>query len=396
MPKLSVTDVELKGKKVLVRVDFNVPLSEDGKKVEDDTRIVAALPTIKHVLEKGGRLILMSHLGRPKGQVKDNLRLGPIAERLAALLGQPVGMAPDCVGEEVEKLASSLGEGEVLLLENLRFHREETKNDPGFAEKLAGLGDVYINDAFGTMHRAHASTEGVTKHLEKCAAGLLVAKELDSFSRALDAPEKPFVAILGGAKVSDKIGVIENLLDKVDVLVIGGGMAYTFEKAQGHAIGASLVEDDKLDLARELLEKAKEKGVTMVLPTDHVIADEFKADAQTKTVEVGQIPEGWQGLDIGPKTIKAFKAAIAGAKTIVWNGPVGVFEMAPFAGGTRELARAVAESGAVSVIGGGDSARAVKEAGVAERMTHISTGGGASLELLEGRLLPGVAALTDK
>ena len=396
MPKLSVADVELKGRRVLMRVDFNVPLSEDGRKVEDDARIAAALPTIEHVLKEGGKLILMSHLGRPKGQVRENLRLGPVAEKLSELLGRPVGMAPDCVGEEVEKLASSVAEGEALLLENLRFHKGETKNDAGFAEKLAGLGDVYLNDAFGTMHRAHASTEGVTKHFEQRAAGFLVAKELESFSRALDAPEKPFVAILGGAKVSDKIGVIENLLDKVDCLVIGGGMAYTFEKAQGHAIGASLVEDDKLDLARELLKKAKEKGGDVVLPVDHVAADAFRADARTKVVEVGQIPDGWQGLDIGPKTIEAFKAAIAGAKTVVWNGPVGVFEMEAFARGTYELARAVAESGAVSVIGGGDSARAVKEAGVADRMTHISTGGGASLELLEGRTLPGVAALTDK
>ncbi len=396
MAKLSVTDVDLKGKRVLMRVDLNVPLSDDGKKVADDTRIAAALPTIRYVLEKGGRLILMSHLGRPKGQVREDLRLAPVAERLAELLGKPVRMAPDCVGEEVEKLASGLAEGEVLLLENLRFHKGETKNDPAFASELAKLGDVYVNDAFGTMHRAHASTEGVTKYLKERAAGFLVAKELEAFSRALEAPEKPFIAILGGAKVSDKIGVIENLLSKVDSLLIGGGMAYTFEKAQGHAIGNSLVEDDKLDLARELLGKAKEKGVEVVLPVDHVAADEYKADARTKVVGVGQIPDGWEGLDIGPKTIQAFKEVIAGAKTIIWNGPVGVFEMEPFATGTREVARAVAESGAVSVLGGGDSARAVKEAGVAGEMTHISTGGGASLELLEGRTLPGVASLTDK
>jgi len=395
MAKMTVADLEeLKGKRVLVRVDFNVPLSEDGKSVKDDTRIRAALPTIKHLVDAGARVVLASHLGRPKGP-DPKLSLAPAAAHLGKLLGRDVKMAPDCVGAETEELAKALADGEVLMLENVRFHGEEKKNDPAFAEKLATMAEVYVNDAFGSAHRAHCSTEGVTKFLSPAVAGYLLQKEIDSFDKALGDPAKPFVAILGGAKVSDKIGVIENLLGKVDSILIGGAMAYTFLKAEGLGVGKSLTEDDKLDLARELLAEAKAKGVAMMLPTDHVVADEFKADANAKTV-AGDIPDGWMGVDIGPETIKAFGAAVAEAKTVVWNGPMGVFEMEPFSKGTFAIAKAVAESDCVSVVGGGDSVRAINESGLAEKFTHISTGGGASLELLEGKVLPGIAALTEK
>jgi phosphoglycerate kinase len=391
---MSVRDLDVKGRRVLVRVDFNVPVREG--KVDDDTRIRAALPTIRHLADAGGRVILMSHLGRPKGERKPEMSLAPARLRLAELLGRPVGMAPDCVGDEVRRMADALADGEVLLLENLRFHKEEEKNDPAFAEALASIGEVYVNDAFGTAHRAHASTEGVTRHLRPAAAGLLLLKEIESFGRVLESPERPFVAILGGAKVSDKIAVIRNLLGRVDSLLVGGAMAYTFLKAEGVPVGASKTEDDKLDLARSLVEEAKEKGVKLMLPEDHVAAADFEADAETKVVPRDDIPEGWLGLDVGPRTVEAFSAEIARAKTVVWNGPMGVFEMEPFAGGTFAVAKAVADSDCVSVIGGGDSVSAVNRSGLAEKMTHISTGGGASLELLEGRTLPGIAALTEQ
>jgi len=394
--KMSVTDLgDVKGKRVFVRVDFNVPLSDGGKTVEDDTRIRAALPTIKHLVDAGARVILASHLGRPKDAPDPALSLAAAANRLGELLGKDVKMAPDCIGPEVEKMAGELADGDVLMLENVRFHKQEKKNDPEFAKSLASLGEVYVNDAFGSAHRAHASTEGATKFLSPAAAGFLLQKEIDSFEKALGDPAKPFVAVLGGAKVSDKIGVIENLLDKVDALLIGGAMAYTFLKAQGIGVGKSKTEDDKLDLAKELLEQAKAKGVRMLLPEDHVIADDFKADANSKTVE-GAIPDGWMGLDVGPKTSEAFAKEIAGAKTVVWNGPLGVFEMEPFAKGTFALAKVIAETDCVSVVGGGDSVSAINQSGLAEEFTHISTGGGASLELLEGKALPGIEALTDK
>jgi len=395
MAKMTVADIEgLKGKRVLVRVDFNVPLSEDGKEVKDDTRIRAALPTIKHLVEAGARVILASHLGRPKGP-DPKLSLAPAAAHLGKLLDMSVKMAPDCVGAETEEIAKGLADGEVLMLENVRFHKEEKKNDPAFAEKLASVAELYVNDAFGSAHRAHCSTEGVTKFLSPAAAGFLLQKEIEAFDKDLGDPAKPFVAILGGAKVSDKIGVIKNLLGKVDSILIGGAMAYTFIKAEGLNVGKSLTEDDKLDLAREILAEAKDKGVAMMLPTDHVVADDFKADANAKTVE-GAIPDGWMGVDIGPETTEAFAAAVAGAKTVVWNGPMGVFEMEPFSKGTFAVAKAVADSECVSVVGGGDSVRAINESGLAEKFTHISTGGGASLELLEGKVLPGIAALTEK
>jgi phosphoglycerate kinase len=398
MAKMTVGDLkDIKGKRVLVRVDFNVPLSGDGRTVEDDTRIRAALPTIRYLVEGGARVILASHLGRPKAGPDPKLSLAAPAAHLGKLLGKGVKVAPDCIGPAVEELARGLADGEVLMLENVRFHKEEKKNDPEFAKALAALAELYVNDAFGTAHRAHGSTEGVTKFLSPAAAGFLLQKEIAAFEQALGDPAKPFVAILGGAKVSDKIGVIRNLLDKVDSILIGGAMAYTFLKAQGLGVGKSLTEDDKLDLAKELLgeAKAKAKGVALMLPTDHVVADDFNADANSKTVE-GSIPDGWMGVDIGPATIEAFSAAIAGAKTVVWNGPMGVFEMEPFSRGTSAVAKAVADSDCVSVVGGGDSVRAINESGLAEKFTHISTGGGASLELLEGKTLPGIAALTEK
>jgi phosphoglycerate kinase len=393
--KLSIADLDLAGKRVLVRVDFNVPLNE-RLEVTDDTRIRAALPTIRYAQGKGAKVLLVSHLGRPKGQAVPAMSLAPAATRLAALLGQPVGMAPDCIGAAAEAAAAALSAGRVLMLENCRFHAGDEKNDEAMSRALAKLCDVFVNDAFGAAHRAHASTVGVTKFVSVSAAGFLMAKELEYLGRAMTNPDRPFVAILGGAKVSDKIGVLKNLVSKVDVLLVGGGMAYTFLKAQGMEIGKSLLEADKLDVAREVLDAAKGKGVLFLLPADHVIAQKVAADAETCTAESAAIPAGWMGLDIGPKARQAFATAIRSAKTVVWNGPMGVFEMAPFRDGTFAVARAIAESGATSIVGGGDSVAAVNQAGVADRMTHISTGGGASLEFLEGIELPGVAALTEK
>jgi len=395
MNKLSIDDLDLDGKKVLVRVDFNVPI-RDGK-VDNDNRIVAALPTIRAALERGAAVILMSHLGRPKGQVKPEFSLRPVRDNLAQHLGREVRFVEDCVGPQAEQAAADLKSGEVLLLENLRFHPGEQKPDtePGFVEGLARLGECYVNDAFGTAHRAHASMVGVAEQFDRRAAGYLMAKELDYFGEALASPGRPFVALLGGAKVSDKILLIENLLDKVDVILIGGAMAYTFLAAKGVAVGDSRVEDDKLDLARDLLAKAADKGVDLLLPTDHVCGQEFDEATEVRQVETTEIPAGWMGLDIGARTIELFGERIAAAGTIVWNGPMGVFEWPAFAEGTMALARACAESDAVTIVGGGDSASAAKKSGLADRFSHISTGGGASLELLEGKQLPGVAVLTN-
>jgi 3-phosphoglycerate kinase len=394
LDKLSVEDVELKGKRVLIRVDFNVPL--DGKQITDDTRIKAALPTINYVIEHGGKAILMSHLGRPEGKVAPELSLEPVARRLGDLLGKDVIMAPDCIGDQVKAMVSKMKEGDVVLLENLRFHAEEEKNDPDFAGKLAELADVYVNDAFGAAHRAHASTAGVTKYVSQAAAGLLMQKEINYIGEAIENPERPFVAILGGAKVSDKIGVIENLMKKADAIIIGGAMAYTFLKAQGEQVGNSLVEDDKLDLAREILKKSQDKDVPLYLPLDHVIGDRFAADANTKIVERGDIPDGWEGMDIGPATVEKYKGVLESARTIIWNGPVGVFEFDAFAKGSFAIAKVLAESDATTIIGGGDCVAAVQKSGYADKITHISTGGGASLELMEGKELPGIAALSDR
>jgi len=389
MPKLSIRDLDLKGKRVFMRVDFNVPLAPGGQEITSDKRIRAALPTIRYALEHGAAVVLASHLGRPKGKPNPEMSLKPVAQRLSELLGMPVAMAPDCIGEEVEKMLPK--PGEVLLLENLRFHPEEEKNDPEFAKKLARLGDVYVNDAFGTAHRAHASTVGIIEHLKPAAAGLLMEKELEYLEKCTQNPERPCVGILGGAKVSDKIEVIENLLKFADRLLIGGAMAYTFLKSQGKPVGKSLVEDDKLELAKGLLEKA---GDRIMLPVDHVVVEVLEENAPSEVVR--EIPEGKMGVDIGPATREAYAAVLKTAKTIIWNGPMGVFEKKPFDAGTVAVARAVAESGALSVVGGGDSEKAVKAAGVADKISHISTGGGASLEYLAGLTLPGVAALTDK
>ncbi|MFB0545923.1 MAG: phosphoglycerate kinase [Anaerolineae bacterium] len=389
MNKKTIKDVDVQGKRVLVRVDFNVPL-EEGR-VADDTRIQAALPTIRYLLERGAKIILMSHLGRPKGVLKEELRMAPVAERLAELLGAPVATATDCVGDGVKAAVEKLKPGAILLLENLRFHAEETANDPTFARQLASLADLYVNDAFGTAHRAHASTEGVAHHLP-AVAGFLMERELDFLGRALERPEHPFVAILGGAKISDKIGVIENLLSRVETLLIGGGMANTFFKAQGYEVGESLVEDGSLDIAREILERASDK---LVLPVDAIVADRFEAEAQSQIVAVDAVPAGWRILDIGPKTVELFKRKLTGARTVVWNGPMGVFEFPRFATGTTAIAQTLADLEATTIIGGGDSAAAVKQAGLTEKMTHISTGGGASLDFLEGKELPGVTALQD-
>ena len=394
MSKKTVRDIDLKGKKVFVRCDFNVPMDEN-QKITDNRRIVAALPTIKYLIEQNCKVILSSHLGRPKGEVKPEFSLAPVAVELSRLLGQEVLMAKDVIGESAKSLASSLKEGQVMLLENVRFHKEETDNDPEFAKELASMAEVFVNDAFGTAHRAHASTEGVSHYLPS-VSGFLIEKELKFLGDALNNPERPFVAILGGAKVPDKIGVIDSLLEKVDTLMIGGGMAYTFFKAQGYGVGNSLCEPDKCELALSLMEKAKNKGVKLILPVDTKIGKEFKPDTESKTVAWTEIPDGWEGFDIGEKTIEMFKNELKNAKTVIWNGPVGLFEFDQFAVGTNSIAKALAELDATTIIGGGDSAAAVEKAGLADKMTHISTGGGASLEFLEGKKLPGIECLMDK
>ena len=391
--KLGLHDLDVAGKRVLVRVDFNVPMA--GKQITDDTRIRASLPTVLELIRGGARIIFATHLGRPKG-FDPNLSTEPLAVALSKLLGQRVKHIVDCVGVEVEGVVSELRVGDVLLLENVRFYEEETKNGAEFAQKLASLADLYVNDAFGAAHRAHASTEGVTHYFDQCAAGLLMEKEIDYLSGVLHNPERPFVAILGGAKISDKIGVIENLLDKVDQLIIGGGMAYTFLKAKGLSVGNSIIELDKLDLADELLRKALDRNLTIRLPQDHVIGREFDPNTEFQVISNENIPDGWSGFDIGRATVAKFSEIVDTARTIIWNGPLGVYEFDRFAKGTLEIANRVAESNAVSIIGGGDCVAAVHQAGVADRITHISTGGGASLEFLEGKQLPGIKALTGK
>jgi phosphoglycerate kinase len=399
--KLSVEDLEVRGKRVLVRVDFNVPLEqEDGRRtITDDRRIVESLPTIRWLMRAGARTILMSHLGRPKGQPDPRYSLAPVAERLVELLGQEVPLASDCVGEEARKLVSKMKDGEVVLLENLRFHTEEEKNDPRFAAELASLGEVYVNDAFGTAHRAHASTEGVTRHLRPRAAGFLLKKELEYLGRALSSPRRPFVAVIGGAKISGKIDVLRSLLGKVDTLLIGGGMAYTFYKAMGQEIGQSILEADRVEVAREILATARARpGFELVLPLDCVVADRFANDAERRVVRTGSIPADRMGMDIGPETTSHFTKVILHAKTVIWNGPMGVFEFPSFSAGTVAVATALAEAtekGAVTIVGGGDSAAAVAQAGLEKKVSHVSTGGGASLEFLEGKVLPGVAALDE-
>jgi phosphoglycerate kinase len=395
MSKLSIRNLEMKGRRVFMRVDFNVPLN-DASQITDDTRVRASLPSILLALEQGARLVLASHLGRPKGKPKSQMSLRPVAARLSELLGKPVGFAADCVGAEVEAQANSLKAGEVLLLENLRFHPEEEKNDPEFARRLAALAEVYVNDAFGSAHRAHASTEGITRHLSPAAAGLLMEKELEYLGRAVENPEKPYVAVVGGVKVSDKIEFLQNLMKSADSVLIGGAMAYTFLKAQGVGVGHSKVEDDKLDLARDLVRFAEQRGIKLKLPSDHVVAEKIDAGAAAEVVKAAGIPSNRMGVDIGPATREEYAQEIARAKTIVWNGPMGVFEIEQFSEGTVQIARAVAASAAVSIVGGGDSVAAVAKAGVAARISHISTGGGASLEFLSGMKLPGVEALTEK
>ena len=392
--KKTIEDIDVSGKKVLVRCDFNVPLDEN-KNITDETRINAALPTIKYLLEHGAAVILCSHLGRPKGEFNMKYSLAPVAKRLSEKLGFEVKLAKDVIGPDAKKLAAEVKPGQAVLLENVRFHPEEEKNDPAFAKELASMAEIYVSDAFGTVHRAHASTAGVAEYLP-AVAGFLIGKELNFLGKAVTDPERPFVAILGGAKVKDKIGVITNLIEKVDTLLIGGGMAYTFMKATGGEIGNSLCDEERLGLALELLDKAKAKGVKLLLPVDNVCGKEFNNDTEQMVCESGKIPEGWEGLDIGPKTVELFSKEIKAAKTVVWNGPMGVFEMPNFAKGTLAIATAMAESDATTIIGGGDSAAAVTQMGLASKMSHISTGGGASLEFLEGKTLPGVAALNDK
>ena len=394
MNKKSIRDIYLKGKKVFVRCDFNVPMNEE-REITDNTRIVAALPTIKYLLEQKCKIILASHLGRPKGEVKPEYSLAPVAKELSRLLNKEVIMAKDVIGPDATEKAKNLKEGEILLLENVRFHREETDNDPEFSKKLAEMAEIFVNDAFGTAHRAHSSTTGIANYLP-AVSGFLIEKELKFLGDALNNPERPFVAILGGAKVSDKIGVIDSLLEKVDTLIIGGGMAYTFFKAQGYEVGKSLCELDKLELAKELMEKAKTKGVKLMLPVDTKVGKEFKEDTESKTVKYTEIPADWEGFDIGKETIKMFTEELKKAKTVVWNGPLGLFEFPQFAIGTNAIAKVLSEIDATTIIGGGDSAAAVEKAGLADKMTHISTGGGASLEFLEGKKLPGIEALLDK
>ncbi len=395
LDKMTVKDIDLKGKRVFCRVDFNVPLDEE-RRITDDTRIVESLPTIRYLLDHGAKLILASHLGRPKGTANPKYSLAPVAPHLARLLGRPVAMARDCIGPQAELLAGEMLPGDAVLLENLRFHEGEEQNDPEFCGALARLADIYVNDAFGAAHRAHASTEGLARLVRPAVAGLLMEKEILYLGQALSDPKRPFVAIIGGAKVSDKITVIENLLPKVDTLIIGGGMAYTFLKAQQVPVGKSLVEDDRISLAADLLAKAKAREVKFLLPEDHVIATEFKAEASHKVCGRDEIPADWMALDIGPKTVKSYADALQGAGTVIWNGPMGVFEFEAFSLGTFGVAQALADSGATSIIGGGDSVAAVRQAGLTEQMTHISTGGGASLEFLEGKALPGIEALNDK
>jgi len=394
MNKKTVKDIDLKGKKVFVRCDFNVPMDEN-QNITDNTRIKAALPTIKYLLEQNCKIILASHLGRPKGEVKPEFSLKPVAKELSKLLGKDIIMANDVIGEDATSKAENLKEGEIMLLENVRFHREETDNDPEFAKKLASMAEIFVNDAFGTAHRAHASTTGIADYIPG-VAGFLIEKELKFLGNAINNPERPFVAILGGAKVSDKIGVIDSLLDKVDTLMIGGGMAYTFFKAQGYNVGNSLCEVEKTDLALEEMKKAKAKGVKLLLPIDTKIGKEFKPDTESKTVAWTEIPDEWEGFDIGEKTIEMFKKELQNAKTVIWNGPLGLFEFDQFAIGTNEIAKTLADLDATTIIGGGDSAAAVTKAGLADKMTHISTGGGASLEFLEGKKLPGIECLQDK
>ncbi|AAP99267.1 MULTISPECIES: phosphoglycerate kinase [Prochlorococcus] len=396
LSNLSVED--LCGKRVLVRVDFNVPLNEEGS-ITDDTRIRAALPTIQHLIEKEARVILSAHFGRPKGKVNEDMRLTPVSQRLSELLGKTVVKTESCIGPDAEKKVHEMSNGDVVLLENVRFIGEEEKNDSEFAKKLASLAEVYVNDAFGAAHRAHASTEGVTNYLSPSVAGYLMEKELKYLQGAIDSPQRPLAAIVGGSKVSSKIGVLESLIDKCDKVLIGGGMIFTFYKARGLSVGKSLVEDDKLDLARALEKKAKEKGVQLLLPSDVVLADNFSPDASSQMVQIDSIPEGWMGLDIGKESVKLFQDALADCKTVIWNGPMGVFEFDKFANGTNSISTTLAElsaKGCCTIIGGGDSVAAVEKAGLASKMSHISTGGGASLELLEGKVLPGVAALDDE
>jgi phosphoglycerate kinase len=393
--KKTVRDIDLKGKKVLLRCDFNVPQNKETGEITSDKRIVAAIPTIKYLLENGAAVIACSHLGKPKGEWKENLTLAPVAKRLSELLGMDVIFAKDIIGEDAKAKAAALKPGQIMLLENLRFDIREEKNGADFAKELASMADVFVSDAFGTVHRAHASTAGVAAFLP-AYAGLLVEKELSVMGKALDDPKRPFVAILGGAKVSDKIGVITNLIDKADTIIVGGGMAYTFLKAQGYGVGTSLLEEDKVEDARAMMEKALKKGVMFLLPVDTAINDKFENTDKFLTVDVKNIPDGYMGLDIGPQTVALFTSALKGAGTVVWNGPMGVFEFPSFAKGTEAVAKAMAESGAVTIVGGGDSAAAVEKLGYADKMTHISTGGGASLEFLEGKELPGVACLLDK